>query len=268
MGQSTLDQHWRDQLGYHQCAGDEIRCVFVQPSCNLCTSLDSSTDFCAHSVDLHPLALEDVLHQRGNARSKADYYPQHLFIRTLIHMLADDDDTESDSISHLPRSDSPEPMGDQDEDESESQFGKLGKEARYDVDDERTVFGSANASRLSTMGPSVRRRFGQSRRKDEESPAAVPMNDRFAGMEDDGKAAKNARNRKFVRELKRGDRVNVKIQPLCLFLFRDGTVISIHKGEFASSCTSDFAISDIVEVLSRAGVRGGRTKTDQWMQCF
>ena len=33
----------------------------------------------------------------------------------------------------------------------------------------------------------------------------------------------------LIRELKRGERVNVKIAPLCIFLFRDGTVISIHR---------------------------------------
>jgi len=29
-------------------------------------------------------------------------------------------------------------------------------------------------------------------------------------------------------ELKRGDRVNVRLQPMCIFLYRDGTVISFH----------------------------------------
>lgn len=36
-------------------------------------------------IDLHPLALEDVLHDRHHARSKADYYPKHLFLRILCH---------------------------------------------------------------------------------------------------------------------------------------------------------------------------------------
>lgn len=37
------------------------------------------------------------------------------------------------------------------------------------------------------------------------------------------------RNMQLIRELKRGERVNVKIAPMCIFLFRDGTVISIHR---------------------------------------
>ena len=120
-----------------------------------------------------------------------------------------------------------------DDDDSEYEFGKIGKDA-YDVDDEQTVYGSTNPSRFSSMkqnGSTMRRRFGQSSKKDVESPA--PIDSRFADI-GTIKAQKNARNRRLVRELKRGDRVNVKIQPLCLFLFRDGTVISVHKGEFAS----------------------------------
>jgi hypothetical protein len=38
--------------------------------------------------DMHPLSVEDLLHQRtGHALSKADYYPKHLFIRVLCHTL-------------------------------------------------------------------------------------------------------------------------------------------------------------------------------------
>ncbi|KAI0829056.1 hypothetical protein BC628DRAFT_1315896 [Trametes gibbosa] len=186
----------------------------------------------ALKYDMHPLALEDLLHQRGHARSKADYYPQHLFLRVLCHSLTNEDDSGSPSISHLPRSDSPSPMGDEDsgddESDSEFQFGKSGKAMETDADDERTMYGSASASRFSTKrgdaNGTMRNRFG---RTDVESPPAIAT--RFAGMENDEKAKKNARNRKLVRELKRGDRVNVKIAPLCIFLMRDGTVISMHK---------------------------------------
>lgn len=36
---------------------------------------------------MHPLSIEDLLHRRGHSRSKADYYPKHLFIRVLCHTL-------------------------------------------------------------------------------------------------------------------------------------------------------------------------------------
>lgn len=38
-------------------------------------------------LDIHPLALEDVLHKSTQSRSKADYYTQHLFISILCHYL-------------------------------------------------------------------------------------------------------------------------------------------------------------------------------------
>ncbi|KAI0673968.1 hypothetical protein C8Q78DRAFT_663457 [Trametes maxima] len=179
----------------------------------------------ALKYDMHPLALEDVLHQRGHARSKADYYPQHLFLRVLCHSLGGDDDGAGSSISHLPRSESPVDMAEDDEDETESdsQLGKKGVQgAELDADDDRTMYGS----RFSTKrgGSTLRRRFGRS---DVESPPAIQR--RFAGVEEDDKAKKNARNRKLLKELKRGDRVNVRIAPLCIFLYRDGTVISMHK---------------------------------------
>ena len=44
-----------------------------------------------NSLDLHPLALEDVLHKSTHSRSKADYYPQHLFISILCHYLVSRD---------------------------------------------------------------------------------------------------------------------------------------------------------------------------------
>ncbi|KAI0327693.1 hypothetical protein GY45DRAFT_1283295 [Cubamyces sp. BRFM 1775] len=183
----------------------------------------------ALKYDMHPLALEDVLHQRGHARSKADYYPQHLFLRVLCHTLSNEEEGTQPSISHLPRSESPAPMGDDDDDEidtdSEFQYGKGGRSTEVYADDDKTMYGSASASRFSTKrgDSTMRRRFGQ---PDIESPP--PAQGRFAGI-DETKAKKNARNRKLLKELKGGDRVNVKIAPMCLFLFRDGTVISIHK---------------------------------------
>ena len=163
----------------------------------------------------------------------------------LNHTLGSDDDADSahglhlSSISHLPRSESPTHMGFEDEEEEEDASDFLGKGA--EGDDEKTMYGSANASRFSTMnaakaaaasrGSTIRRRFGRGGADVEASPTPAGM--RFSGMEEDTRAQKNARNRRLVKELKRGDRVNVKIQPMCLFLFKDGTVISIHKGACA-----------------------------------
>ena len=43
-------------------------------------------------IDLHPLALEDVLNGNPHTRSKADYYARHLFLRVLCHELASDEE--------------------------------------------------------------------------------------------------------------------------------------------------------------------------------
>ena len=74
---------------------------------------------------MHHLAIEDVIHHHGNsARSKADYYPQHLFLRVLCHRLASEgdwdiaseifDDSDDADIGGMPRSESPEPMEESD----------------------------------------------------------------------------------------------------------------------------------------------------------
>ncbi|KAF7316448.1 CorA-like protein [Mycena indigotica] len=50
--------------------------------------------------NLHPLALDDILHAHPRARSKVDYYNQHLFMRILCHEL-DESERQTD---HLKRS--------------------------------------------------------------------------------------------------------------------------------------------------------------------
>lgn len=93
--------------------------------------------------DLHPLALEDVLHNRAQARSKADYYMQHLFIRVLRHTLAPEDEEILDdpgSITQLPRSSSPDSMLDDIEDEEEENEKKRGPSEGDEED--KTLAGS------------------------------------------------------------------------------------------------------------------------------
>ena len=181
----------------------------------------------------------------------------------LNHTLAAEDEAGNTTFAHLPRSESPTPMDDDDADgDGDDSEYRLGAR-KADFDDEGTVYGagSADASKFSTMnngtnnannsrrGSSggaggLRRRFGSTHAnthanknangdvESRQAPSGVQA--RFAGVADE-RAQKDARNRKLLRELKRGDRVNVKIQPMCLFLFRDGTVISIHQGEWAAS---------------------------------
>ncbi len=66
---------------------------------------------------MHPLSLEDMIHSRRHARSKADYYPKHLFIHVLCHSLVSKDTEEihaAPASFDIPQSRSPSP-GDMDE---------------------------------------------------------------------------------------------------------------------------------------------------------
>ncbi|KAI0937315.1 hypothetical protein AcW1_001327 [Taiwanofungus camphoratus] len=188
----------------------------------------------ALKYDMHPLALEDVLHQSRNSRSKADYYPQHLFLRILCHSLSSDEaDPFDTSFTELPRSDSPEPVDDESDDENATGDGvaAAGKESGGADDDERTVYGSASGSRFSTKrAGTIKRRFNAAvhGRDVESSPMERPKAARF-GFSFDERKKTAMRNMKLIRELKRGDRVNVKVHPMCIFLFRDGTVVSINR---------------------------------------
>jgi len=124
---------------------------------------------------VHPLALEDILSNRTHARSKADYYIQHLFIRVLGHTVVSLDEDTAKFHPHgteQPRSASPAPMTPED---------KRGRE----FDDEVTVFGSAPVSKFSMFSDkvgSVLKHRGSRRTADvenapvSESPDTLPTN--------------------------------------------------------------------------------------------
>ena len=120
-------------------------------------------------IELHPLALEDVLANRGPARSKADYYSKHLSLRVQCHTVQSEDEespqllTKSAVEKELTRSDSPEPMTADEEKLADSAAGT-------------TLIGSQPVSRFSTTrGGSMRKRGTTKRVEDEESaPVSVP----------------------------------------------------------------------------------------------
>ncbi|KAL5494805.1 hypothetical protein ACEPAI_267 [Sanghuangporus weigelae] len=177
----------------------------------------------ALKYDIHPLALEDVLHQRGNqARSKADYYPRHLFIRILRHTLgsdSDDDDereTVAPPITRLPRSTSPDVMREGDEGDGYSSTAG-------DWPDEKTLADS----KLSAM------RKGSLRLRKTNLDLEQGKHETIRGGRRRLTPLKSRRKRAAeavsIEQLKRGERVNVDVIPFFIFLFRDGTVISINQ---------------------------------------
>ncbi|KAL5533783.1 hypothetical protein ACEPAG_243 [Sanghuangporus baumii] len=196
----------------------------------------------ALKYDIHPLALEDVLHQRGNqARSKADYYPRHLFIRILRHTLGSDNNEEDDretvapSITRLPRSTSPDVM-------HEANGGDDYSSATADWPDEKTLADS----KLSTMRKGSLRlrktnsdleqgkhetiRGGRYRLTPLKSVNPVVLkNLRPLILRSSSQRRKRAAQAMSIEQLKRGERVNVDVIPFFIFLFRDGTVISINQ---------------------------------------
>ena len=82
-------------------------------------------------IELHPLASEDVLANRGSARSKADYYPKRLSLRVQCHTVQSEDEeslqllTKSAIEKELTRSDSPEPMTADEEKLADSAAGQV-----------------------------------------------------------------------------------------------------------------------------------------------
>ncbi|KAJ7325877.1 hypothetical protein DFH08DRAFT_787469 [Mycena albidolilacea] len=144
--------------------------------------------------DLHLLALEDVFHAHPRARSKADYYAQHLFLRVLCHELVDLRREAVPIPISLPPSYPP-------------------TSSRSETSDDRP----APDSSLHSQRALVQKSASDSSFEVRQIRAAAAAEDERRRMQD---AALNA--------LKSGERVNVDVVPMFIFLFRDGTVITIH----------------------------------------
>ena len=82
-------------------------------------------------IELHLLALEDVLANRGSARSKADYYSKHLSPRVQCHTVQSGDEeslqrlTKSTVEKEQTRSNSPESMTADEEKLADSAAGQV-----------------------------------------------------------------------------------------------------------------------------------------------
>lgn len=223
----------------------------------------------ALKYDLHPLAIEDILHPRGQNRSKTDYYPKHLFIRVLSHTLHDPDspgtcEVPGDLISELDpedegtqelrepirRESSPVPM-DSDEKDGPQQNGS---------DGDRTVLGSPSTA-WSRVGATMRKRRGiLKRRVDVEgtqrySRGGLLASVRVATRKESASRKRREKTQMTLEELKKEGRVHVRVQPISIFLLRNGTVISI----LPQNC-SDFA--EPIMARLRQPETGLRTSVD------
>ncbi|KAJ7841367.1 magnesium transporter [Mycena olivaceomarginata] len=175
--------------------------------------------------DLHPLALEDVFHTRSQNRSKADYYTKHLFLRILCHELSDSDEpflssaAMGSTLTDLPRSESPTPFTDTDADLELREMGKgdFG-------DDEKTLRGTGSRRRKG-QGPLL-----PTSRSDLRSGPRTRLTNLSTERHDNAAEATKLRRieEASIHALKSGERVNVKVSPMFIFLLRNGTVISMH----------------------------------------
>ncbi|KAF9444027.1 magnesium transporter [Macrolepiota fuliginosa MF-IS2] len=169
--------------------------------------------------DLHPLALEDVFHGHSQNRSKADYYVRHLFLRILCHQLSETDiDDENMFIAHMPRSASPEPF------------------EKSVLDEEKTLPGDSSPSPKPQVSRRKRKSVLPMHRHDIHSrPTQLSRLVEKEGQKRSAAYTRRDINQLTLDELKRGERVDVDVSPMFIFLFRDGTIISIH-----SKSTLDF----------------------------
>jgi hypothetical protein len=98
--------------------------------------------------------LEGVLTNRGHARSKADYYAQHLYLRVLCHMVMSDDEIADSYGAHItdhPRATSPVPMTPEDA-RSRKEKDSDGETTVYDASAPQSKFSTKNRKLGSDSG--------------------------------------------------------------------------------------------------------------------
>ena len=175
-----------------------------------------------------------MLHQHGNhARSKVDYYLQHLFMRVLRHTLGSDEDEDDEkrkmiapSITRLPRSSSPVRMY-ADEDESLDS---------WKWSEDKTLPGSKFSTKRMGLLRSARADLERGQQQAPQRRVAISRSMRFViifRLTQDYllftgsffflfQHRKHAAEVMTIEQLKRGERVNVDVIPFFIFLLKDG----------------------------------------------
>jgi Mg2+ and Co2+ transporter CorA len=181
--------------------------------------------------NLHPLAIEDVLHARRNARSKADYYTRHLFIHVLTHKLGKQED-DPEEIEEMMRTDEPVPMSTRASTMTTDRhgFSESGDEADAARRGQAGWFGRRRRERRSILASADGREgSGWTHGKDLERAGMGDEAPRRPRLRDTLIAARRAKvaNEKAIDELKKGfGRVCVDVASAWIFLFRDGELES------------------------------------------
>ncbi|KAF8987490.1 hypothetical protein BDQ17DRAFT_1393525 [Cyathus striatus] len=182
--------------------------------------------------DLHPLALEDVFHGHSRTRSKADYYTRHLFLRVLCHELGGPD--EPIGMSQTTTYGSTISTQIDEREENSEQNEKV-------LDEERGMDGDTLNPKTSPLRIMRRRRPILPMNRNDMIGKPNTINSTFSRFAKNELAASTGKsNHQKLKEqevsldalkkasLFQGERVNVKVSPMFIFLFRNGTVISFH----------------------------------------
>ncbi|KAJ1308498.1 hypothetical protein OPQ81_004202 [Rhizoctonia solani] len=161
-----------------------------------------------HRYDLHPLSLDTVINGRENARSKADYFPQHLFIHILSHTLTGDQHVATKKSD--PVTQEPDPM------DSPRQSKTY--------DPESGIRSIPYKRRAPTRGATMAT-FDDAYDNDKLDLARV----RTRGLETEAERKKEM-NIRAIDALKQGTgRVEIDVRSVFMFLLRDGTLITIQR---------------------------------------
>ncbi|KAF9446278.1 hypothetical protein P691DRAFT_733595 [Macrolepiota fuliginosa MF-IS2] len=162
---------------------------------------------------VHSLALEDVLQEQGHIQSKVDYYPDHLFLRILCHSVCPPDECE-DHV-HLGH---PYHYGPQ-QHEAGIAPPAYNVATGGDLESDPRPPTSSSTAPLNSQQPPPKPK----------SHLNVPLlrsldlRTRFMGL----KQSNDQRQMMKLRALTAEDHINTTHEPMHIFLFHDGTVISI-----------------------------------------
>lgn len=191
--------------------------------------------------DLDALALEDILHERGHNHSKADYYPNHLFLRILSHTL---DSPELDEHGHG-YSDPPTPSHTPPTTKRATSYNAaengVSRPTSGNIDahmsDAASIHSVTSTQALNKVEAQAeivvnghshpeQRSYGKALRKPFSSVKKA-LKRRFGSLSGNYRPAHHEQIVR-LRELKKDQRVEVRKEPWFIFLLRNGTVVSIH----------------------------------------
>ncbi|KAG8936198.1 hypothetical protein FRC02_003897 [Tulasnella sp. 418] len=149
------------------------------------------------AYDIHPLAVEDIFQATVDSRSKADYYPKHIFLQCL-------------ALLHAPRG--------EDTDDHSGAPSELGARQGLHV---------RHRGNHATANNDIE--VGQSPYTSTEKPGTGSPSSSRRHLLTTPSRRRAATTEAAIRRLREKEKINVKERNIYIFLTRDGTLISIHE---------------------------------------